>query len=183
MSANPIEPHSKPIVGRAHGGAGDGRTAAIPQRPRRRLTWPLRGLLAASLAVPALLLALAAWQNFRLVQSQAEERVIIEAGELDEHDLSAFKIYPMVLAWVDARIRGREWDRVGHDADFHRFLADLETLQQIDAIWIADAAGHIRAGDGSSPPQLTQAWPKTTHSPLSGRVAAACLSGANTSIL
>jgi two-component system, NtrC family, sensor kinase len=146
MSANPIEPQSKPIVGRMRGGAGDGRAAAIPQRPRRRLTWPLRGLLAASLAVPALLLALAAWQNFRLVQSEAEERVVIEAGELDEHDLSAFKIYPMVLAWVDARIRGREWDRVGHDADFHHFLADLETLPQIDAIWIVDAAGHIRTG-------------------------------------
>jgi hypothetical protein len=38
----------------------------------------LRALLSASLAVPVLLLAFAAWQNFRLVQIQAEQRLMIE---------------------------------------------------------------------------------------------------------
>jgi two-component system, NtrC family, sensor kinase len=146
MSADPVESQSATIVSRPSGGAADGQAEAIRQRPRSRLTWPLRGLLAASLAIPALLLALAAWENFRLVQNQAEERVIIEAGEIDEHDLSAFKIYPMVLGWVDERIGGQDWDRVEHNPDFHRFLANLETLPQIDAIWVADATGHIRAG-------------------------------------
>ena len=42
--------------------------------------------------------------------ASVEERVIIEAGNLDQHDLSAFKIYPMVLGWVDERIRGHGWD-------------------------------------------------------------------------
>jgi hypothetical protein len=36
------------------------RAEAIPSRPRRRFTWPLKRLLAASLTVPLLLLALAA---------------------------------------------------------------------------------------------------------------------------
>jgi hypothetical protein len=36
------------------------RAEAIPARPQRRFTWPLKGLLAASPAVPLLLLALAA---------------------------------------------------------------------------------------------------------------------------
>ncbi len=146
MSGDPVEPQSASAVSRRSGSARDSRVAAIRQRPRRRLTWPLRGLLAASLAVPALLLALAAWQNFRLVQSQAVERVVIEAGELDEHALSAFRIYPMVLRWVDDRIRGQDWSQVERDANLHRFLANLETLPQIDAIWIVDAGGHIRLG-------------------------------------
>src|SRR5438874_8392897 len=49
-------------------GASDKPAEGGRDRPRRGLSWALRGLLAASLAVPLLLLATAAWQNFRLVQ-------------------------------------------------------------------------------------------------------------------
>ena len=146
MSADPIKARSAPTAPGMSGAAADGRARTIGQRPRRRLTWPLRGLLVASLAVPALLLALAAWQNLLLLQRQVEERVIIEAGNLEEHDLSAFKIYTMALGWVEERIRGQDWDDVEHNAELHRFLANLETLPQVDAVWIVDAAGHIRAG-------------------------------------
>jgi len=115
------------------------------QRPRRALTWRLRGLLAASLAVPLLLLAIASWQNFRLVQHQAEERITLEAGELDEHDLTAFKTYLLALAWIDERINGEGWDNIEHDHELHRLLSNLETLPQIDAVWVVDAAGQVRA--------------------------------------
>ena len=126
------------------------RADARQERPRRRLTWPLRGLLAASLAVPLLLLAIAAWQNFRLVRSQAEERVMIEAGELREHALNTIKTYAIVLAWIDARTRGLDWDRIEHDEELHRFLSDLDTLPQIDEVWMADAAGLPRVSGRSS---------------------------------
>src|SRR3984893_5149829 len=68
---------------------------------RRGLTWPLHSLLAAALAIPALLLAFAAWQNFRLVQVQAEQRVMIEAGQLHEHGISALRAQALVLAWIN----------------------------------------------------------------------------------
>ncbi|HEY1261784.1 MAG TPA: ATP-binding protein [Stellaceae bacterium] len=122
------------------------RSDPLRQRPRRRLTWPLRGLLALSLAVPLLLLAIAAWQNYRLVERQAEERATIEAGELDQHALLAFRTYRLVLGWVDDRIRAKNWDEIEHSAELHRFLANIETLPQIEAVWIADSTGHIRAG-------------------------------------
>jgi two-component system, NtrC family, sensor kinase len=122
-------------------GGGRSRSETIQARPKRGTTWPLRGLLAASLAVPLLLLAIAAWQNFRLVRSQAEERVMIEAGELREHALNTVKTYAIVLAWIDARTRGLDWDRIAHDEELHRFLSDLDTLPQIDEVWMADAAG------------------------------------------
>ncbi|HXC91158.1 MAG TPA: ATP-binding protein [Stellaceae bacterium] len=146
MSADPTEPRPEPADPRPMGEAVAGRPEAIGRRPRRRLTWPLRGLLAASLAVPALLLALAAWQNYRLVHREATLRVINEAGELGEHDLSAFKIYPMVLDWVDQRIRGEGWSQLEDDAQLHRLLENLETLPQVKAIWIVDPAGRIRGG-------------------------------------
>ena len=101
--------------------------------------------------MPLLLLAIAAWQNFRLVRSQAEERVMIEVGELREHALNTIKTYAIVLAWIDARMRGLDWDRIEHDEELRRFLSDLDTLPQIDEVWMADAAGHPRVSGRPSP--------------------------------
>ena len=103
----------------------------VQGRPRRGLTWPLRLLVAASLAVPVLLFALAAWQNFRLVQVQAEQRVVIDTGQLHEHALNAFETYALVLAWIDDRLRGLDWDRIETDQGLHRLLSDIETLPQV----------------------------------------------------
>ncbi len=128
------------LFGRLAGG-GRSRSETIQARPKRGTTWPLRGLLAASLAVPLLLLTIAAWQNFRLVRSQAEQRVMIEAGELREHALNTVKTYAVVLSWIDARTRGLDWDRIAHDEELRRFLADLDTLPQINEVWMADATG------------------------------------------
>jgi two-component system NtrC family sensor kinase len=127
-----------------------GRPAEMQARPRRGLTWPLKGLLVASFAVPLLLLAIAAWQNYRLVRAQAEERVLIEAGELHEHGLDALKTYAIVLGWIDARISGNDWDRIEHDEELHRFLANLDTLPEIDEVSIVDATGHARVSGRSS---------------------------------
>src|SRR6266478_4231298 len=138
------------LFARLRRAAGD-QAEAMRGRPRRGLTWPLRSLLAASLAVPALLLAFAAWQNFRLVQVQAEQRVMIEAGQLHEHAISALETYALVLAWINDRIRGLDWDRIEHDDGLHGFLSDIETLPQIGAVSIIDAAGYIRASGRSFP--------------------------------
>ena len=127
------------------------RADELQTRPRRGLTWPLRGLLAASLTVPLLLLAIAASQNFRLVRSQAEERVMIETGELREQALNTIKTYAIVLGWIDARTRGLDWDGIEHDEELHRFLSDLDALPQIEDVWMADAAGHPRVSGRSSP--------------------------------
>ena len=127
-----------------------GRPDEMQARPPRGLTWPLKGLLVASFAVPLLLLAIAAWQNYRLVRAQAEERVLIEAGELHEQGLEALKTYAIVLAWIDARSHGEDWDRIEHDEDLHRFLSDLDTLPEIDEVAIVDAAGRPRVSGRSS---------------------------------
>jgi two-component system, NtrC family, sensor kinase len=120
------------------------RADTLQARPRRGLTWPLKGLLLASFAVPLLLLAIAAWQNYRLVRAQTEERVLIEAGELHEQGLDALKTYAIVLGWIDDRTRGEDWERIERDEDLHRFLSDLDTLPEIDEVSIVDAAGRAR---------------------------------------
>ena len=143
-----------PLAARVFGwfGRATGNQAnPIQERPRRRLTWPLRGLLAASLTVPLLLLGIAAWQNYRLEQLRAEERVMIEAGELHEHALNAFRTYALVLSWIDARTRALDWDEIEHSEELHRFLSGLDTLPQISEVWIADSAGRPRASGRFSP--------------------------------
>jgi len=156
------------------------RAEAIQGRPRRRLTWPLRGLLAASLAVPLLLLAIAAWQNFRLIQRQAEERVMIEAGQLRQHALSTLQTYAIALAWIDARTRGLAWERIEQDAEVHRFLSDLDTLPQIDEVWVADAAGRPRVS-GAPPRYRGSMSPIATALPSKKSVTSASLSAASRS--
>jgi two-component system NtrC family sensor kinase len=118
---------------------------AADVRPSRGLTWPSRLLLVAALAVPLSLLTIAAWQSFRLEQREAEQRVIIEAGELHEHALSAMQTYALILTWIDDRIHGLDWDRIERDDELHRFLSNLETLPQIGAVLLIDPSGLIRA--------------------------------------
>ncbi len=138
------------------GGQGSGLSAvteadAVAERPQRRLAWTSRLLLVAALAVPLLLLTIAAWQNFRLVQLEAKQRVTIEAGQLHEHALSAIETYALILAWIDDRIRGLDWDRIEHDGELHRFLSNLETLPQIGAVLVVDPRGQMRASGSPFP--------------------------------
>ena len=138
------------------GGQGSGLAAvtepdSIAERPQRRLVWTSRLLLVAAAAVPLLLLTIAAWQNFRLVQLEAKQRVTIETGQLHEHALSAIETYALILAWIDDRIRGLDWDRIEHDGELHRFLSNLETLPQIGAVLLVDGKGQIRASGSQFP--------------------------------
>src|ERR1700730_8783964 len=138
------------------GGPGSGLSPdpeadAVAERPQRRLAWTSRLLLVAALAVPLLLLAIAAWQNFRLIQLEAKQRVTIETGQLHEHALSAIETYALILAWIDDRIRGLDWDRLERDGELHRFLSNLETLPQIGAVLVIDPRGQLRASGSAFP--------------------------------
>src|SRR5690349_16440561 len=131
--------------------SADPEADSVAERPHRRLAWTSRLLLVAALAVPLLLLTFAAWQNFRLVQLEAKQRVTIETGQLHEHALSAIETYALILAWIDDRIRGLDWDRIEHDGELHRFLTNLETLPQIGAVLVIDPRGELRASGSPIP--------------------------------
>jgi signal transduction histidine kinase len=131
--------------------SADPEADVVVERPQRRLAWTSRLLLVAALAVPLLLLTIAAWQNFRLVQLEAKQRVTIEAGQLHEHALSGIETYALILAWIDDRIRGLDWVRIERDGELHRFLSNLETLPQIGAVLVIDPQGQVRASGSAFP--------------------------------
>ncbi len=143
-TAESVDPLAAPAKRLWHRRAAGGQ--AIEPLPPRRLAWPLWVLLAASFAVPLLLLAAAAWQNYRLVQEQAEERVVIEANAMHQQARDAFRTYTSALDWVDDRIRGFDWQRIESDPELHRLLSDIEKLPEVDAVWLTDRTGQNRAG-------------------------------------
>jgi signal transduction histidine kinase len=145
------------LGGEASGLSAVNETDLVAERPQRRLAWTSRLLLVAALAVPLLLLTFAAWQNFRLVRLEAKQRVTIDTSQLHEHALSAIETYALILAWIDDRIRGLNWDRIEHDSELHRFLSNLETLPQIGAVLVIDPQGQIRASGSSFPPAAADA--------------------------
>jgi two-component system NtrC family sensor kinase len=119
--------------------------AAAFGRAPVRLGRALLGLLIASIAVPLLLFAVAAWQNYRLVQKEAEERVANTAAEMREQALKVFETYVLVLDWVEDRTRELGWSHIAHDQGFHQFLSDLSSLPQITAVRVIGADGQVRA--------------------------------------
>ncbi|HJU20402.1 MAG TPA: ATP-binding protein [Stellaceae bacterium] len=131
--------------------AEDDASAAAFSRVPARLGRALVGLLIASIAVPLLLLAVAALQNYRLVHKEAEERVANTAGEMREQALKVFETYALVLDWVDDRAKELGRDQIAQDPDFHQFLADLDDLPQIAAVRVIDAGGTVRASGGLFP--------------------------------
>jgi two-component system, NtrC family, sensor kinase len=123
----------------------------LSSRAPARLGWVMRGLLVASLAVPLLFLAVAAWQNFQIVYREAETRVASTTAELREQALKVFETYALVLNWVDDRASRLSWDRIANDQGFHRFLSDLDALPQVGTVRVIDASGHVRASGRSFP--------------------------------
>lgn len=116
-----------------------------PERLRPAAGRALSGLLVAAIAIPLLLLAVAAWQNYRLVRLHAEAQVMDTAAVMREQTLKVFETYALVLDWVDDRTAGLGWERLARDRHFHQFLADLDSLPQIDTVRVVDTAGRVRA--------------------------------------
>lgn len=146
MSPEPIAADTIVRNSPGSGANSDEPAEAAERGSPLRLTWQLRALLAGSLVIPVLLLVLALWEDFRLAQRYAEDRVLIKARELSGQDLSVFNLYPVVFEWITQRIGTRDWNQIAGDPDLHHLLANLEALPQIDAAWIVDAAGRVRAG-------------------------------------
>ena len=125
--------------------------AGTPRARRAALSWAWRGLLTMAVVFPLLLLALAGRQSYQLEQRQAEAEVAQTLGEMHEHTQKVFQTYQLILAWIDDRIRGLDWERIAHDEALHQFLVDLQALPQIRSIEIVDPSGRVRASGEAFP--------------------------------
>ena len=88
----------------------------------RRVLQPGTALVAAALSLPALLFALAAWQNYRKTLEDAEARVERTIGILHEHAIKVFETHRLVIQQVRGCIRFVDWTREEDRADLYRLL-------------------------------------------------------------
>ncbi len=103
----------------------------------------LRVLLAASLLVPAVLLAGAAWQERRVLLDEAAQRADRTAEVLEEHTAAAFHAYELIFARVDEHLRAVPDEG---EAVRHAYLASIDhELREVGSLFLIDATGHITA--------------------------------------
>jgi len=144
---SPIEPSSTVVPA-----AGLGSTAE-PTVVVRAHSPPLLALIAALVwLVPLLLLAVAAWQTWRMEIDESDSELQNVLTILAEQTEQVFKSHTVALEWVDRRTAGWTWDEIERSAELHDFLRTLDKgSDYIDSLFLADRDGRIRMLDRRFP--------------------------------
>jgi two-component system NtrC family sensor kinase len=113
------------------------------QPPRHAAIWLLRLTLIASLALPALLFALASWVNYRSIHAVADERIERTHDVLHEHALKVFETVERSIAEVE-EVLGTMSDADMKAAERRlnlRFNQIVDALPQVQSVWVIDRNG------------------------------------------
>ena len=103
----------------------------------------LRVLLAASLVVPVLLYAGAAWEERQVLLHEAAGRVDKTAEVLEQHAASAFHAYELIFARVDEHLRAVPDET---EAGRHAYLAGIDhELKEVGSLFLLDGSGKVTA--------------------------------------
>ncbi len=114
--------------------------STVPTLPKvSHVLRPYYGLIAASVLLPLLIFAFAAWQNWQQLERLAQERAQRRAALMAEHALKVFQGNEQVLRRIDKRARGLTWDQIAQSPELNRFLTDLPS--EVDHL---EGAGMIR---------------------------------------
>src|SRR5215510_2760340 len=137
---SPIEPSSTVVPA-----AGMGSTAE-PSVVVRAHSPPLLAVIAALVwLVPLLLLAVAAWQTWRMQIDESDSELQNVLTILAEQTEQVFRGHTMALEWVDRRTAGWTWDEIERSAELHDFLSGLDRgSAHFDSVFLADRDGCIR---------------------------------------
>ncbi len=126
-------------------------------RNLRALVQPGSAVVAAAVLLPLVLFGLAAWESRRVTIRDAEQRVDQTARLLEEHALKVFETHRLAIQAVDGRLSASGIAPATDEPALHRFLNQLQSgLDQIAAITVIDAAGHIEASGSVYPADRTQ---------------------------
>ncbi|MBV8650783.1 MAG: response regulator, partial [Alphaproteobacteria bacterium] len=117
----------------------------------RRSVGALHVLFAASLLVPAILFALAAWQNRTILFGEAGQRTVKTAAILEQQAAATMQVYEMVFLRVEDYLRSHEQHL--DPVELHQFLHQLDKDSgATDAVFVMDADGGVIAHSRFPPP-------------------------------
>ena len=114
---------------------------------------PLQALLIASIAVPLVLFAAAAWLAHRDAHRDAWERIARIADTVREHAIRVFQTHELILDRIADRTRGMDWAEIRRSPELRLFLRRIrEDSPQIARVGLIDPDGRVAAVDGGSLP-------------------------------
>jgi signal transduction histidine kinase len=129
-------------------GAPAGENVVGRIRPPRLLTW----ITAVVWLIPLLLLAIAAWQNWRTEIDETDNEIQNVLTVLAEQTEQVFQGHVVALSWIDKRIKGWTWDDIERSAELHDFITGLEkSTDYFDSVFLADGDGLIRMSERRFP--------------------------------
>ena len=109
-------------------------------------------LLILTVMLPVLFFAFAAYRDWRNIETEAGVRIVHIKDALAEHALRVFKTHRLVAYAVGDRIAGLNWGSVAGSADLQAYLAAIASdFPEIEAIWLVDRDGGLRASSGEFP--------------------------------
>jgi signal transduction histidine kinase len=112
-------------------------------KPWRTSTAPLKALLVASVLVPALVFAIAAWKSYNDAFRHAGERARHVSYMLEEHALKTLDSLTLVLRMTDQYLRGVDWETIRTSPALWQRVKDLQELtEQVGSIFVVDSAGN-----------------------------------------
>jgi hypothetical protein len=114
-----------------------GKARTLTKDPRALRLY--HGLIAASVLLPLLIFAFAAWQNWQQLERLAGERAERRAALMAEHALKVFQGNEQILRRIGERAGGLTWDGVAASAELNAFLDSLH--KEVDHL---QGAGLIR---------------------------------------
>src|SRR3954470_12789083 len=107
----------------------------------------LQLMMVASIVLPAVLFAFAAWLNYRHTKEVADERIERSLDILHEHALKVFQTVELAIAEVNEALNDRSDADILADQDrIHaRLKRMVDSLPQIAGIIVIDHDGHLLA--------------------------------------
>lgn len=134
------EPSLPAISGSDPSAALEGEVVLRDRSPRL-----LASMTALVWLIPLLLLAVAAWQTWRMEIDEAGSDVQNVLTVLTEQTEQVFQGQTMVLEWIDKQVNGWSWGDVERSAELHDFITGLEKgSDYFDSVFLADRDGRPR---------------------------------------
>jgi signal transduction histidine kinase len=104
--------------------------------------------------IPLLLLAVAAWQTWRMAIDEAGSEAQNVLTILAEQTEQVFQSHTVALEWIDKRIKGWTWDDIERSVELHDFITGLDrSSDYFNSVFLADRDGRIRMSENHFPSQ------------------------------
>ncbi len=117
------------------------RNPALRQDSAER---PLRLLAVASLVLPVIAFAIAAFISYDQHFADARDRLVRNLNRVTEHAIKVFETFELSAIYLDELLGNTPNDEIRKDeAAYHNKLKTIATsLQQLRDLWVVDAEGH-----------------------------------------